>query len=171
MNVFESVVERVEVRSYLATPVPPEIVRDILEAGRLSPSAMNRQPWKFIVVKDRETLKKIGSLSPSGSYLAEAAFAIAIAAEPENQWYQIDTARAAQNMMLVAWSRGVGSCWVGNIKRDEVKKLLAIPDKTHLVTILPFGYPKHPRRRTNKNRKPLSEIAHLERYGRIFPAD
>ncbi len=168
MDVFESVVKRLEVKSYLDKPVPMNIVREILEAGRLSPSAMNLQPWRFIVVKDKETLKKIGALSPSGPYIADAAFAIAIVAEPESRWYQIDTARAAQNMMLVAWNRGVGSRWVGSIKRDEVKKLLAIPAEMHLVTVLPFGYPKKPRRGTKKNRKLLSEIAHLERYGQIF---
>ncbi len=147
------------------------ILLEVLEAGRLSPSAINRQPWRFIAINDKAVLRKIGSLCPSGPYISEAAFAVAIVVDSKNPWSQIDAARAVQSMMLVAWSRGVGSCWVGNIKRDEVKTLLSIPDEMHLLTIIPFGYPEHPRRGTKKNRKPLSEVAYLETYGKPFSPD
>lgn len=160
-----------EVRRYLSKPVSMSILLEVLEAGRLSPSAINKQPWRFIAIKDKEALRKIGSLCPSGPYVSEASFAVAIVVDSKNPWSQIDAARAVQSMMLVAWDKGVGSCWVGNIKRDEVKTLLSIPDELHLLTIIPFGYPEQPRRGTKKNRKPLSEVAYLETYGKPFSPD
>lgn len=168
MDVFEAATKRIEVKEYEDKPVSAEIIWKILEAGRLSPSAMNMQPWRFIVVRDRSTLRKIGELSPTGKFITGAAFAIAVAVDPDDKWYQVDTARAAQSMMLVAWSLGVGSRWVGGIERDEVKKLLKIPDSLQLLTVLPFGYPKHSVKGV-KDRKPLQQVAFLEKYGEPWP--
>lgn len=168
MDVFEAATKRMEVKEYKDKPVPTEIIQKILETGRLSPSAMNMQPWSFIVVRERNTLRKIGELSPTGKYIGDAAFAIAIAVNPDDKWYQVDTARAAQSMMLVAWSLGVGSRWVGGIERDEVKKILKIPDHLQLLTVLPFGYPKHSVKGI-KDRKPLQQVAFLEKYGEPWP--
>jgi nitroreductase len=164
MDVFEAAAKRIEVKEYQDKPVSKDTIEKILEAGRLSPSAMNMQPWRFIVVRDKDTLRKISDLSPAGRYIANAAFVIAIAVNLNDKWYQIDSARAVQSMMLVAWSLGVGSRWVGGIERDEIKKMLKIPKQLHLLTVIPFGYPKHPVKGI-KNRKPLHEVAYLERYG------
>ncbi len=168
MDVFEAATKRIEVKEYKDELVPMGVIQKILEAGRLSPSAMNMQPWSFIVVRDRNTLRRIAELSPTGKYIAGAAFAIAVAVNTEDKWYQVDTARAVQSMMLVAWSLGVGSRWVGGIERDEIKKLLKIPEQLHLLTVLPFGYPRHSVKGV-KNRKPLQQVAYVEKYGEPWP--
>ena len=79
MDAFAALRTLLAVRSYQAKPVPDAVVRRILEAGRLTGSAMNRQPWHFIVVKNPETLKSLGALASSGPYIAQAPLAIVVA--------------------------------------------------------------------------------------------
>src|SRR5213078_5246973 len=81
MDVFEAVRTLLAVRSYQDTPVPDAVVRRIVEAGRLTGSAMNRQPWHFIVIRDAETLRRLGTLASSGPYVAQAPLAIVVATD------------------------------------------------------------------------------------------
>jgi nitroreductase len=155
------------VREYQDKPVPPESVRRIVEAGRLTGSSMNRQPWHFIVVENRETLRQLGRLATTGPYIAQAALAIVVAIQ-RTPFSVSDGSRAIQSMMLTAWSEGVGSNWVGFMGLTEVKPLLGIPDDLDVLAIIPFGYPARPAGKGRKNRKPLSEVGHRERFGQPF---
>ncbi|HEX9444404.1 MAG TPA: nitroreductase family protein [Candidatus Binatia bacterium] len=167
MEVFEAIRTMLAVRRYLDKPVPESIVRKILEAGRLTGSARNMQPWRFIVTENRDTLKKLGAAAPTGPYIATAPLAIVVAIE-KTPFAVSDASRAAQSMMLTAWSDGVGSNWVGFGGLEEVKTLLAIPPELDILTILPFGYPAGALGRGKKDRKPLGEVAFRERYGNPF---
>jgi nitroreductase len=164
MTVLECVRTRIETREFKPDPVPEAVFQKILEAGRWSPSQRNRQPWHFIVVQDRETLKQLGAMAPSGPYLADAPLAIAVVTEGA-RLPLIDGTRAIASMQLVAWEEGLGSCWVGGMDRDGVKRLLGIPEACELITVLPFGYPTEAAKRLRKRRKPLEQIAHRERFG------
>ena len=155
---------RREIRDYLDKPVPQECIDEILEAGRLAPSSKNSQPWHFIVIRDEKTLKRISELTPTGKHLAKAPVAIAIVME-DAKLPEVDGARAGQNMILAAWSLGVGSCWVTNFYEDGVKELLGVPQRMKLVTVLPFGYPTEPRTTRRKIRRPIDEILHYEKFG------
>src|SRR3989475_13308372 len=167
MEVFEAVRTVLAVRSYLEKPVPANIVRRIVEAGRLTGSAMNRQPWHFIVVENRQTLRQLGALATSGPYIAQAPLAVVVAIE-KTKFAVSDASRAIQSMILTAWSDGVGSNWVGFLGLTEVKPLLGIPDDLDVLAILPFGYPAQALGRGRKRRKPLSTVAHRERFGHPF---
>jgi nitroreductase len=167
MNVFEAIRTLLAVRSYQDTPVPDAVVRRIVEAGRLTGSGMNSQPWHFIVVRDRETLRQLGTLATSGPYVARAPLAIVVAIG-KSRFGVSDASRAIQSMLLAAWADGVGSNWVGFGGLDRAKALLDIPAALDVLAILPFGYPARPVGRGQKQRKPLREVAHLERYGRPF---
>ena len=167
MDVFEAVRTLLAVRSYRDTPVPDAVVRRIVEAGRLTGSGMNLQPWHFIVVRDRSTLRRLGELASSGPYVAEAPLAIVIAID-KTRFAVSDASRAIQSMLLTAWAEGVGSNWVGFSGLDKVKGLLDIPAKLDVLAILPFGYPARAVGRGTKARKPLREVAHLERFARPF---
>jgi nitroreductase len=101
MEVFETVRTMLAVREYRDKPVPPETVRRIVEAGRLAGSSMNRQPWHFIVVQDRDTLRQLGALAKTGPYVATAALAIVVAIE-KTPFSVSDGSRAIQSMMLTA---------------------------------------------------------------------
>jgi nitroreductase len=163
MEVQEAIRTLLAVRAYQARPVPDDVLQQILEAGRLSASAMNKQPWRFVVVREPATLAELGRLASTGPYIAEAPLAIVVCVTPSR--YAIsDASRAIQDMMLAAWSAGVGSNWVGAGGLDEVKTLLGIPEKIDILAILPFGYPAAPIGKGQKERKPLDEIVHWEKW-------
>lgn len=164
MEVFNAVRTVLAVRAYQDKPVPPEVIRRIVEAGWLTGSSMNLQPWHFVVVENRETLRKLGSLARSGPYTADAAFAIVVATE-ESRFSVSDGSRAIQSMMLAAWAEGVGSNWVGFQGMDEVKSLLGIPAEMGVLAILPFGYPTQAVGKGKKKRKLLATVAHSEHFG------
>ena len=155
------------VRGYKEKPVPRDIVRRIVEAGRLTGSSMNGQPWHFVVVEDRDALRQLGRLARSGPYIAQAPLAVVVAIE-KTRYAVSDATRAIQSMILTAWSEGVGSNWVGFLGLTEVKPLLGIPDDLDVLAILPFGFPAQALGRGKKRRKPLSEVAHRERFGHPF---
>jgi nitroreductase len=167
MEVFEAVRTMLAVRRYLDRPVPETIVQRIVEAGRLTGSAMNLQPWHFIVVQDRDTLGRLGALARSGPYVAEAPLAIVVVID-RTGYAVSDASRAIDSMMLTAWSEGVGSNWVGFGNLEKVNALLGIPSGHDVLAILPFGYPADRIGRGKKKRKPLRAVAHRERYGQPF---
>jgi len=157
---------RREIREYLDKPIPPETLQQILETGRLAPSSKNSQPWHFVVITNKTTLRKISDLTPTGKHIAEAPLAIAILMDGA-KLPEIDGARAVQNMVLAAWALGVGSCWVTNFYDDGIKELLSVPPRMKLVTVMPFGYPVEPKAKRKKIRKPMNEILHYEKLGPI----
>jgi nitroreductase len=167
MEVFDAVQTVLAVRKYQDKPVPPESVRRIVEAGRLTGSSMNGQPWHFIVVEDRDTLRQLGALARSGPYTAQAPLAIVVVIDP-TRFAVSDASRAIQSMVLTAWSEGIGSNWVGFQGLEEVKTLLEIPVQLDILAILPFGYPAEAIGRGKKKRKPLSEVAHRGKFGQPF---
>ena len=166
-DVFDTIRTLLAVRSYRSTPVPDPLIRRIVEAGRLTGSGMNGQPWHFIVIRDTETLRRLGALASSGPYVAQAPLAIVVATE-KTRFAVSDASRAIQSMLLTAWADGVGSNWVGFGGLEQVKAVLDIPAGLDVLAILPFGYPARAVGRGKKQRKPLREVAHLERYGRPF---
>jgi nitroreductase len=165
-DVFEAIRTLLAVRSYQTRPVPDDLVRRIVEAGRLTGSGMNRQPWHFIVVRDAETLRRLGALASSGPYVAQAPLAIVVTTD-RSRFAVSDASRAIQSMLLTAWAEGVGSNWVGFGGLETAKALLDIPASLDVLAILPFGYPARAVGRGQKQRKALGEVAH-ERYGRPF---
>jgi len=167
MDVYEAVRTVLAVRKYQDKPVAPEIIRRIVEAGRLTASSMNGQPWHFIVVEDRDTLRQMGALVRSVPYLAQAPLAIVVVIE-KSPYAISDASRAIQSMILTAWSEGVGSNWAGFLGLEAVKPLLNIPAGLDVIAILPFGYPAAVIGKGKKKRKPLSEVSHLNRFGERF---
>ena len=167
MDVFDTIRTLLAVRGYQNKPIPEEVVWRIVEAGRLTGSGMNRQPWHFVVVREKETLRRLGALASSGSYVAQAPLAVVVATD-KTRFAVSDASRAIQSMLLAAWADGVGSNWVGFGGLEKVKDLLGVPAGLEVLAILPFGYPARPIGRGQKQRKALREVAHLERYGRPF---
>jgi nitroreductase len=167
MEVFEAIRTMLAVRAYRDTPVPEATLRRVVEAGQLTGSAKNAQPWHFVLVEDRETLRKLGQLARTGAHVAQAAAAIVVAVE-KSPFAVSDASRAIQSMLLAAWGDGVGGNWVGFGGLEEVRGLLGIPSSLDVLAILPLGYPAAPIGRGKKQRKPLRTVAHRERYGRRF---
>lgn len=169
MDTLRCIRERVAVRVFKDEPVPRPVLSGVLEAGRWAPSSKNSQPWHFVVVRDKLTLRKLAALTPTGRFLAEAPLAIAVAMQGAKMPHA-DAARAIQNMVLAAWDFGLGTCWIGNFDEKGVKELLNLPEEAVFITAMPFGYPRAGALR-GKRRKPQREIVHWEKFGQREPPD
>lgn len=169
MDVFTAISQRSSVRAYKATDVEEDKLKKILEAGRLSPSASNRQEWKFIVVRDKETKKKLAKAAFGQTFIGEAPVVI-VACGTESKTimacgqpaYTVDVSIACAFMILEAYELGLGTCWIGAFKEDEVKKILKIPEKVRVVAMTPLGYPDQPP--SQKSRKDLDQIVCYGKY-------
>src|SRR5207247_6213877 len=163
--VFEAVRTVLAIREFDARRLPDDVVRRILEAGRLTASARNGQPWHFVLVRDREGLRKLGSLVRTGPYTAGAAAAVIVAYVKANGQYAVsDASRAIQSIVLTAWGDGVGSNWTSFIGLENVRRAFGLPHQYDVIAVVPLGYP---RRKVvgRKKRKPLAEVASAARYG------
>ncbi|MBM4406024.1 MAG: nitroreductase [Chloroflexi bacterium] len=163
MDVEQAIRQRVTVRDFKPDPVPKAVIEKILSAARWAPSQRNRQMWRFIVIQERAMLERIAALSGSAGHIAKAPVAIAMVMTEAKGMYQIDAGRAVQQMELMAWSLGLGMCFVGGFDKDAVKQALGIPAAMELVTVMDFGYRTDAE--AGKKRLPLSELVSKETYG------
>lgn len=166
MDVSEAIETRIEVRSYRDEPVDGDIQRDILNAGRLAPSGRNLQHWRFVLVADDDRLEGLAERSPTGGWVADAAFAVVVCTDPSYEYHGIDAGRAVTHMQLAAWERGVGSC-LYTVDDVAAREFLEVPDDYDLTLVAAFGYPESEIRGI-KDRKPLSDVAFSERFGAEF---
>lgn len=141
---LEFLKRRRSIRMFQNKMIPDDEIEMILKAARWTPSASNRQPWQFIVIKDKELLKTLSNLTIYGYFIAQAPVAIAIVGKISESpnWYIQDTTLASMSIMLMAWSLGIGTCWIGSLDREKTKELLNIGKKDYLLTVLPLGYIK-----------------------------
>ena len=167
MEVFDAVRTVLAVRQFQDKPVAEPIVQQIVEAGHLTASSRNGQPWHFIVVEDKEMLRQLGTLAQTGRYIAQAPLAIVVGME-HSPFGVSDASRAIQSIILTAWAQGIGSNWVGFDNLMHINPVLGIPEEIEILSILPFGYPVEAIGKGQKKRKPLSEIAHRERWNQPF---
>jgi len=166
MDALEAILTRKVQRTFSDQAVEPEKLAKIVDAGRHAMSARNLQPWQFIVVSNRETLKEIGALCATGRFVALAPAAIVVLKDVANlRWADVDCGQAVQNMANAGWALGLGTCWVGNFDAAKIGAMLAVPTGWAIFTILPFGYadPKNPPQA--KALKLRKEIVHQERVG------
>ena len=165
MEVFECVSTLSSVRMYDDREAGMDVIRKVVEAGRLAPSAHNDQPWEFVLITDKTRLREMAKYCISGSFISQVSFAVVVLADPDSKWQQIDTTRAAQNMVLTAWSLNLGSCWIGRLDKYGIKNYLNIPAKWDILTVLPFGYFNKKIVPNKKLRKSPEEVFHLNEYG------
>ena len=165
-EVFEAVRTLMAIRQYADRPLPADLARRIVEAGQLTASASNVQPWHFILVRERDALRKLGSLIRTGPYIASAAAAVIVAYEKEKGDFGIsDASRAIQSMMLAAWGDGVGSNWTGFAGRlENVRVEFGLPDIYDVLAVVSLGYPKQ-KVVGKKKRKPMAQVVSAERFG------
>jgi nitroreductase len=168
VEVFEAVQTVLAVRQFKSDPIPADVVREIVEAGHLTASSMNGQPWHFIIVEDAAMLGQLGAIARSGPYITQAPLAIIVAVQKSSPYGMSDGSRAIQSMVLTAWAKGIGSNWVGFANLAAVNSLVDLPEEYEIIAILPMGYPVNPSSQGKKKRKPLGEIASRERFGHSF---
>ncbi len=165
LDTIQTILSRRSVRRYKADEIPTEDLRMILEAGRQAPSAGNRQPWHFVVVKEPRLKQQVAAACNGQHWMAEADVILAGVGLPavSRQFFVIDTAIAFQNVVLAAHSLGYGTCWIGSFDESKVRQLLGIPDAARVIGLTPVGVPAvEPEARP---RKEPSEIFSLDHYG------
>ncbi|UOO38291.1 nitroreductase family protein [Oscillospiraceae bacterium CM] len=165
MDVFEAIKTRRSIRKYSDKPVEEEKLTSILEAGRLAPSAMNAQNWRFIVVRDREKIQKLMDASDGQSFVGQAPCVLVVCASNRRLMAcgqptdTVDAAIAMAFMILQAHALGLGTCWLGRFFADAIKKTLNIPDDVAVVAVTPLGYPaEQPAARPRKARREIVGI-------------
>ncbi len=150
MECLESIMTRRSVRRFADEPVADETVEALLRAAMAAPSAGNQQAWRFVVVRDRETLRRLADASPYASMLPTAPLAVVVCAEPAVEkhlgfWVQ-DCSAATQNLLLAAHALGLGAVWLGYYPaRERVKgasEALSLPDGVVPMCVVPLGRPK-----------------------------
>lgn len=163
MDFLELVKTRYSVRSYQDKPVDEESLARILEAVRLAPSGANRQPWRFVVVRDEEIRKRLATACNGQQFIAQAPVVIAgCGLMPERIMRcgipgdPIDLAIAMEHLALAATAEGLGTCWIGAFEQDKVRDVLGVPETVRVVEVMTLGYPADSA--SPKKRKALDEI-------------
>ena len=167
METYKAILSKLDVRQYDSNNVPPEVKLRVLEAARASGTGRNMQEWRFILVQDKEMLKKLAEDSTSGGWVAGANFAVIVLSDPTLGFHGIDAGRAVQNMELAAWEQGVISGIYTGIKDEKMRKDFAIPNTLKALVVVGFGYPVK-EIVGKKNRMPLPELASIDKYGNNF---
>jgi nitroreductase len=169
MDVFTAISRRKSVRKYKDKAVDETVLRQVLDAGRIAPSAGNRQDWKFIVVRDQETRRKLAIAAKGQMFIEQAPVTIVgCAIEPTYLMMCgqsagiLDVSIAFSFMMLAATEQGLGTCWLGAFDENAVKKILDVPDQTRVVAMTPLGYPDEVP--AGRPRKDMSEVVCFDKF-------
>jgi len=154
LSLLDLILTRRSIRRYEDKDIPEEVLQQILETGRQAPSAANRQPIRFVIVNDHDILKNLCD-NLFTRFVKYAPLAIVGCADIKSlltgKWAVVDATIAMQNMVIAAWTLGIGSCWIGACNEKKVKEFLNIPDKWKVVAVLTFGYPaEQPKQRKKK---------------------
>jgi len=169
MKLFE---ERRSIRRYGDRLVEEEKLAAVLEAARSAPSWANMQCWTYVVVRDpavKEAVAATLSNNPGQKAVLAAPVLIVACADPEKSgtvngqpYYMLDIGISMQQLMLEAWNQGLGTCWIGWIKEDEIRSILGVPENMRVIALTPLGYPSV--MPDSPGRKPLEEIVHYDRW-------
>jgi nitroreductase len=169
MDFLELARSRYACRSYLPGPVEEDKLMRVLEAVRLAPSGSNRQPWKFIIVRDEGVKRRLVPACANQRFIATAPVVVAgVGLMPDRimscgiSGDPIDVAIAMEHLSLAATAEGLATCWIGAFSQDEVREVLAVPDTAWVIELMTLGYPADVLR--PKSRKPLSEIIAYDRW-------
>ncbi len=162
MDVFKAIETRRSIRKYQDRPIPDDVMKKIFEAGRLAPSAANRQPWAVIAVRDPGTKRSAAKACNDCGYAAHCAVLLVCFGDPGDRWYEVDAAVALENMALVAWENGVGSCFIGYFDEDYLRSLLHVPPDMKVVACLALGYPDETP--AARPRKSIDDLVYWEKY-------
>lgn len=166
---------RRSIRRYRPDAVPEEMVQQLLEAGRWAPSASNRQPWIFIVVRDEAIRQQLAEQAAyyfiRWAQVGEAPLLLVLCGDARNpvyrQFLHEDVGLAGSQIMLQAHALGLGTCWIGGVDRSSVAAILRLPDHLDVVGLLTVGFPAEDP--SPRSRKPLSEIVYYDVYGNETP--
>ena len=163
MDALEALKTRRSRRAYRPDPVPRDLLEQMVDCGRLAASAMNVQPWAFVVVTDEGMHRKLAYTTEYGKFIAQYGACIVVFCE-EGTYYLEDGSAAIQNILVAGQALGIGTCWVAGDKKpyaDTIRQMLGLPEKYRLIGLIAAGYATDS---STPNKKTLGEVIHWERY-------
>jgi nitroreductase len=172
-NLMEIITNRRSIRSYSSKNIEEEKLDYVLNAFRKAPSAKNLQPWKIVIVKEKNNKNDLAIACNNQSFIAEAPVIIVACALEEAAYgvmggymssYPIDISIALEHLMLAATEVGLGTCWIGSFKENLVKGILGVPENIRVVALTPLGYPGPNADTPKRGRKSIAEIVCYEKY-------
>ena len=148
MNVLDAILSRRSIRRYIDKPVSTEEITELVKFAMYAPSAVNKQPWHFIIITDRSILDEIMKFHPHAGMLSQAAAAVLICGDEElahtPAYWPVDCSAATQNFLLAAHGKGLGAVWLGIYPREErisaMKSLMNLPEHIHPFSLISIGY-------------------------------
>lgn len=161
-DAYTAVVTKRDTRAFEATPIPDDTMRRILQAGRMAGSSKNTRPCRFVVLRDPERRHAIAKCGDFAKHVPEAPLVIAVVLTPDGGPF--DAGRAAQNMMIAAWAEGITSCPTSMHHPECAAETLGLPPEHRVAILLPFGYPRETEPRSGRQRMPMEEMVHWERW-------
>jgi len=170
MNVSEAIRLKRAVRKFQDKPLPDDVIHEILNAGRRSQSSKNNQAWRFIAIREKETLKALSQCGEWAGHIAGAALCVAILTPEPTEKFQtmFDAGQAAAFMQLAAWELGIGSCPASLYDFERTRQILTFPSEWHLRIALSFGYALEEEKISAAPKKggriSLDEIVHWEKW-------
>jgi nitroreductase len=162
-SAIAAIKDRRSIRAYTGEPVDRSTIEEIVDCARLAPTAMNDQPWDFIVLTDRKDLERIPPMMGHAEFIASAAFAVLVLARETNCAVE-DCCAATENLLIAAAAHGIGSCWVAGTKQGygpAVAKAFGAPEDRQLLAIVSFGYPAEA---PQVDKRPLADVLHWDRF-------
>jgi len=163
MQPIELLKTRRSIRAYTPQAVPREIIEDIIDCGRLAPTARNEQPWEFVVVTDKAVRSRIAQAADYGRFIADAPVCVAVLSR-QTKYYLEDGSAATLNILLAAHAHGLGACWVAGDKKPyaaRVVQMVGAPEDYRLISLVSIGYPAE---KPGTGKRPLREVLHWERF-------
>jgi nitroreductase len=163
MDAMQALKTRRCVRAYADQPVERQLIEEVIDCGRLAATAINIQPWEFVVVTDPGVRRRIASCTEYGKFIAGAPVCVVVLSK-EGTYYLEDGSAATQNLLVAAHALGLAGCWVAGDKKSyarEVCGIVGAPAGYRLVSLVPIGYPAE---QPTKQKRPLSDVLHWERF-------
>jgi len=164
MDALEAIKQRRSARKFRQNPVHRRLLEQLVDCGRLAPTAMAKEPWEFVVITDQEMRRRIADTTDYGKFIADAPACIAVFCR-HTKYYLEDGCAASENILIAASALDLGACWVAGDKKryaDAVRRMLGVPEGYHLVSLLPLGYRAD--RPSGKGKRALEEVLHWERF-------
>ncbi|HEX2971095.1 MAG TPA: nitroreductase family protein [Tepidisphaeraceae bacterium] len=164
MDALAAIAARHSTREFTDKSIPKPTLEQIIDAGRLAPTARNEQPWEFVVVTDRTLLQRVANATDYGRFIATAAACVVVLCK-DTKYYLEDGCAATENILIAATALGVQSCWIAGDKKPygaTIADILGIPPTHKLISLLALGYENAPAHR--KVRRPLTQVLHWDRY-------
>jgi nitroreductase len=197
MDVWQAIKSRRSVRRFSRQPISKQILLELIEAARCAPSAANRQPLEFVIVNSDDLKVKVFAQLAWAAYVQPrrdppagkrpVAYIVVLVHSDKAmaKWSKADAAAAIENILLAAQGKGIGSCWLGSIKKDKLREILEIPDKYDIDSVIALGYPdEQPVMENCKGesieyylddndvlhvpKRPLRSITHMNKFGSLI---